>query len=199
MLFRKHAQGVVQLIARLAVALGRHDQKSPPARRQEVDELPVAFLWGDVRIHQCQAKRECRPFFEVRINEVWPLRRNFARDLGIAVAWQIGENQLRTRLSAKRSSKKLMARVRPGVELVRASFAPTSALITLDLPTFDRPRKAISGSPGEGKCPGSEADNRNCERTRTLQCEFSSRNLQVAEGNQGKSFTTETRRHREIW
>jgi hypothetical protein len=46
---------------------------------------------------------------------------------------------------AMRSSKKLMARVRPGVELVRAIFAPTNALITLDLPTFERPKKAISG------------------------------------------------------
>src|SRR6201987_5527617 len=89
---------------------------------------------------------------------------------------------------AMRNSKKLMARVRPGVELVRASFAPTSALITLDLPTFDRPRKAISGRPGEGKCPGSEADNRNCERTRTPQCEFSSRNLQVAPRKSKKIF-----------
>src|ERR1700740_2006609 len=70
---------------------------------------------------------------------------------------------------AMRNSKKLMARVRPGVELVRASLVPTSALITLDLPTFDRPRKAISGRPGGGKWPTSLADKRNRERTRTLQ------------------------------
>ena len=46
-----------------------------------------------------------------------------------------------------------IARVRPGVELVRASLVPTSELITLDFPTFDGPRKAISGSVGTGKCP----------------------------------------------
>src|ERR1700757_3540318 len=57
----------------------------------------------------------------------------------------------------QRISKKLMLRVRPGTELVRASFLLTSALITLDLPTFDRPRKAISGSPAAGKCRGSVA------------------------------------------
>ena len=49
---------------------------------------------------------------------------------------------------AMRNSKKLIARVRPGVELVRASFVPTRELITLDLPTLDRPRKAISGKLG---------------------------------------------------
>src|ERR1700741_3867650 len=81
---------------------------------------------------------------------------------------------------AMRNSKKLIARVRPGVELVRASLVPTSELITLDLPTFDRPRKAISGRPGEGKWPASVADSRNRERTRTLQCEVFARNLQAA-------------------
>src|SRR5258708_26202515 len=54
-----------------------------------------------------------------------------------------------------------MLRVRPGVLLVRASFAPTSELITLDLPTLDRPRNAISGTLGAGKCVKSLADNIN--------------------------------------
>src|ERR1035438_4348844 len=59
-----------------------------------------------------------------------------------------------------------MLRVRPGVLLVRASFAPTNALIRLDLPTFDRPRKAISGTPGAGKWFKSLADNMNRARIR---------------------------------
>src|ERR1700686_2202257 len=59
-----------------------------------------------------------------------------------------------------------MLRVRPGVLLVRASFAPTSVLITLDFPTFDRPRKAISGTPGAGKCVKSLADSMNRARIR---------------------------------
>ena len=67
-----------------------------------------------------------------------------------------------------RNSKKLMARVRPGVELVRASLVPTRELITLDLPTFDRPRKAISGRLGAGKCLTSLAASKNLERIRTL-------------------------------
>src|ERR1700675_4240904 len=80
---------------------------------------------------------------------------------------------------AMRNSKKLIARVRPGVELVRAIFAPTSALITLDLPTFDRPKKAISGRPGRGNWAASVADSKNRERTRTLQCPVSGKNLQA--------------------
>src|ERR1019366_9970728 len=59
-----------------------------------------------------------------------------------------------------------MLRVRPGVLLVRASFATTSELITLDFPTLDRPRKAISGTVGEGKCVKSLADSINRARTR---------------------------------
>src|SRR6266851_1292586 len=59
-----------------------------------------------------------------------------------------------------------MLRVRPGVLLVRASFAPTSELITLDFPTFERPRNAISGTPGAGKCVRSLADSMKRARIR---------------------------------
>ena len=59
-----------------------------------------------------------------------------------------------------------MLRVRPGVLLVRASFAPTSELMTLDFPTFDRPRNPISGTPGAGKCVKSLADSINRARIR---------------------------------
>src|SRR5215469_1012259 len=65
----------------------------------------------------------------------------------------------------QRISKKLMLRVRPGVELVRASLVPTSELMTLDFPTFERPRNAISGTEGAGKWATSVADARNRERT----------------------------------
>ena len=52
-----------------------------------------------------------------------------------------------------------MLRVRPGVLLVRASFAPTSVLIRLDFPTF-------SGTPGGGKCIRSLAESMNRARIR---------------------------------
>src|SRR5260370_39201062 len=63
-----------------------------------------------------------------------------------------------------------MRRVRPGVELVRASLAPTRVLIPLDLPTFERPRNATAGKVGAGKCAASVAAAMNRERTLMLQC-----------------------------
>src|ERR1700694_727035 len=59
-------------------------------------------------------------------------------------------------------------RVRPGVELVRASLVPTRELITLDLPTLERPRNAISGRLGAGNCAASVAAARKRERTLML-------------------------------
>src|SRR5277367_639139 len=59
-----------------------------------------------------------------------------------------------------------MLRVRPGVLLVRASFAPTSELMTLDFPTLERPRNAISGTPGTGKCVKSLAESMKRARIR---------------------------------
>ncbi len=48
--------------------------------------------------------------------------------------------------------KKLSSRVRPGVTETRARLVrPVSALIRLDLPTLERPAKAISGRPSFGK------------------------------------------------
>src|SRR5580698_2817558 len=76
-------------------------------------------------------------------------------------------------LPGQRISKKLIARVRPGVELVRATLSPTRELMTLDLPTLERPRKAISGRLGTGNCAASVADARN--RERTLMLKFATR------------------------
>ena len=51
----------------------------------------------------------------------------------------------------QRISKKLMLRVRPGVELVRANFVPTSELMTLDFPTLEQPGDADLRDCGGGK------------------------------------------------
>jgi hypothetical protein len=45
----------------------------------------------------------------------------------------------------------LASRVLPGAALVRATRWRTSALIRLDLPTFERPTSATSRSPSLGK------------------------------------------------
>src|SRR3954468_20842873 len=56
-----------------------------------------------------------------------------------------------------------MVCVRPGVLLVRAKpLRPSSALMALDLPTLERPAKAISGGPTGGRSAGLPADKRNC-------------------------------------
>ena len=80
----------------------------------------------------------------------------------------------------QRISKKLMLRVRPGVELVRASFDPSSELITLDFPTLERPRNATSGRLGAGKWAASVAAARNLARTLILK--FALERLCVARG-----------------
>src|SRR3982750_1374089 len=50
-----------------------------------------------------------------------------------------------------RSRKRLICRVRPGVRDTRAKFVRfISALIRLDLPTFERPTNATSGSKDAG-------------------------------------------------
>src|ERR1700749_1509225 len=63
--------------------------------------------------------------------------------------------------AASCSAKKLMACVRPGVEETCACFEPTRAFSRLDLPTFERPRKATSGTVGGGKWSGEVAERRN--------------------------------------
>src|SRR4029077_13255796 len=78
----------------------------------------------------------------------------------------------------ERCWKKLMARVRPGVELVRATLSPTSELMTLDLPTLERPRKAISGRVGRGNWAASVADA--MKRDRTLMLKFATRERELA-------------------
>jgi hypothetical protein len=54
-----------------------------------------------------------------------------------------------------------MARVRPGVDETFAAFSPTSAFSKLDLPTFDRPRNAISGASALGNCAAESAESKN--------------------------------------
>src|SRR5262252_9849938 len=73
-------------------------------------------------------------------------------------------------LPGQRISKKLMLRVRPGVELVRANLVPTRELITLDLPTFERPKKATSGTDGAGKWEASVAAAMNRDKTLITKC-----------------------------
>src|SRR5712692_9835409 len=62
-----------------------------------------------------------------------------------------------------------MVCVRPGVLLVRAKARrPTSALMALDLPTLERPAKAISGGPGGGRSATRAAARRNAASAKAV-------------------------------
>ena len=58
-----------------------------------------------------------------------------------------------------------MARVRPGVDETLASLEPSRVLMSDDLPTLERPRKATSGASkvrdASGKWSGLMAESRN--------------------------------------
>src|SRR5271167_417976 len=83
-----------------------------------------------------------------------------------------------------------MLRVRPGVLLVRAIFAPTRELITLDFPTLDLPRNAISGAPGAGKWAKSLADGINRARIRIAIVS----SVQVAPGKRRSKISSRKRK-----
>src|SRR5580658_8365984 len=88
-----------------------------------------------------------------------------------------------------------MLRVRPGVELVRASLLPTRELITLDFPTFERPRNAISGRLGSGKWAAFVAAARNCAITLMLKCAMGAGNWQAGrQGTENREWGIEKRR-----
>src|SRR5215472_6991021 len=90
-----------------------------------------------------------------------------------------------------------MLRVRPGVELVRASLVPTKELMTLDLPTFERPRKAISGSEGTGKWETSVAAAKN--RDRTLISKFAMEVERLASWGSGSHRDTQAKKKPRLW
>jgi hypothetical protein len=63
------------------------------------------------------------------------------------------------------TAKKLMVCVRPGVLLTRASFVPVSEFNRDDLPTFERPKNAISGAVSIENWAGEAADVRKRAKT----------------------------------
>src|SRR5262245_57611608 len=69
-----------------------------------------------------------------------------------------------TRVSGEGQVKKMSSWVRPGVCDVRASaLRPVSALIRLDLPTLERPAKAISWPRIGGNAGNEPAAQLNCQ------------------------------------
>ena len=69
------------------------------ARARKLSNSLSARLGRDIDVHQCHTQRQGWAFLEIWIDEAGPLLRDFPRDLGVAIARQVGEDQLRLRLS----------------------------------------------------------------------------------------------------
>ena len=109
------------------VGLGGDDEEGALALAEEVDELAVAGLGRNVAVHQADAEGEGLALGEVGLDELRPFRGDGLGDFGVAVAGQVGEDERGARFLAPAPSwraKKLMARVRPGVDEVCACFDP---------------------------------------------------------------------------
>ena len=105
-------------------------------------------------VDQQEDPAQRRPAGEVGAQQRLPALDHRLRRLGEAVAGQVDEV-----VAPSPSAKKLISCVRPGVFEARASaLRPVSALIRLDLPTFERPAKQTSsrsagGSPSIATTP----------------------------------------------
>ena len=170
---RQGAESAAQLIVREAVAFGGDEQEFAVGGGEEVQQLAVALLRRDVGIDQDDAQAQRGALVEIGLDEFGPFLGNLARNLGVAVAGEVGENQLRARLSGPADLEEVDGAGAARVELVRATLSPTSELMTLDLPTLERPRKAISGRLGAGNWAASVADA--IKRERTLMLKFATR------------------------
>jgi len=89
----------VQSIVGEPVALGGHQQEFAIRGGEEVQQLAVTLLRGNVGVDQNDAQAQRGALVEIRLDEFGPLLGNLARNLGVAVAGKIGENQLGARFS----------------------------------------------------------------------------------------------------
>src|SRR5580692_9320013 len=108
------AQNIVELIVRKAVAFGGDKQDLASGGAQEIEQLPIALLRGNVDVDQRDAESQRRPLVQVRLDELRPLLRDLTRDLGVTVSWKIGEDQLGARLSRPADFEEIDAAGAPG-------------------------------------------------------------------------------------
>ena len=128
--------------------------RSPPTRFEQRHDLGVHRLDAVPRVDQQERPPQRRPPGEIGPQQRLPLRDHRPS------APRRSRSPAGRRGSAPRPSvKKLISCVRPGVFDARASaLRPVSALIRLDLPTFERPAKQTSsrsagGSPSIATTP----------------------------------------------
>ena len=122
------------------VGLGEHDLMADRRLAERVEHRVVGVLEAVAGVDQHIDAGEVGAAAQVGVDQRGP-----GRDLGfggggIAVARHVDQHR-----ASPPPVKKISSWVRPGVREVRASaLRPVSALIRLDLPTLERPAKAIS-------------------------------------------------------
>src|SRR5579864_1943199 len=105
----KPLQRGLQLVVGDAVHFGSYDEMGTANGAQEFAQLLVARLGRNVGIHQRNAQRKSGALLEVRLNELLPAGGEFVRDLGVAVAGQIGEEEVGTWTSGPADGIKINA------------------------------------------------------------------------------------------
>src|SRR6266567_452007 len=98
-LLSESAQSIVKLIVGEPVALGGDEQEVAVGGAEEVQQLAVTLLGRDVGVDQNDAEAQRGAFVEVGFDELRPFLGNLAGNLGVAVAGEVGKNQLGLRLS----------------------------------------------------------------------------------------------------
>src|SRR5205823_12477196 len=92
-------QRALKLIAGNTVAFCRHDQELAPEWLQKFHQLLIALLRWNIPIYEHQAKRQARPFPQVRFNKAGPTLRNLPGHTRVTISWQVRKNQFRARIS----------------------------------------------------------------------------------------------------
>src|ERR1700722_14490416 len=81
-------------VATLLIYLGSNYGKIAVLVTQPIDELLIALLRRNVRIHQAYTQLKWFPQSEIRIDERRPFRRDRLRNLSVSIPGQVGKNQL---------------------------------------------------------------------------------------------------------
>src|SRR5690242_18593579 len=84
----------LELVVGDAVHFGRYYEMGAANGTQKLAELLVAGLGWNVGIYKRNAQRKSRALLEVGLNELLPAGGAVVRDLGVAVAGQVGEEQV---------------------------------------------------------------------------------------------------------
>ena len=88
----KERQLLGALVAALFVDFGADDDEIAADVAEIFDELQVAFLGGNVGVDEADAEFELFAIGEIGIDEVGPAGGNGFGDFGVAVAWEVGED-----------------------------------------------------------------------------------------------------------